>query len=51
VCGLERNDVVLDAPIPHITLQPNSARGPKTGSSERSVPLVGASLWAATQTV
>ena len=49
VCGLERNDVVLDAPIPHITLQPNSARRLKTDSSERRIPLVGASLWAATQ--
>ena len=49
VCGLERNDLVLDAPIPHITLQPNSARRLKTDSSERRVPLVGASLWAATQ--
>ena len=49
VCGLERNDVVLDAPIPHITLQPNSARRLKTESSERKIPLVGASLWAATQ--
>jgi integrase len=49
VCGLERNDVVLDTPIPHITLQPNSARRLKTESSERKIPLVGASLWAATQ--
>ena len=49
VCGLERKDVVLDSPIPHITLQPNSARRLKTDSSERRVPLVGASLWAATQ--
>jgi hypothetical protein len=40
---------VLDAPIPHITLQPNSARRLKTDSSERRIPLVGASLWAATQ--
>ena len=49
VCGLERNDVVLDAPIPHIILQPNSVRRLKTDSSERRVPLIGASLWAATQ--
>ena len=49
VCGLERKDVVLDAPIPHITLQPNSARRLKTDSSERRIPLVGASLWAAIQ--
>jgi integrase len=30
VCRLERNDIVLDAPIPHIILQPNSARRLKT---------------------
>jgi integrase len=41
VCGLERNDVVLDTSIPHIILQPNSARRLKTESSERNVPLVG----------
>lgn len=49
VCGLERSDIVLDAPIPYIELKPNSARRLKTEASERRVPLVGASLWAATQ--
>ena len=49
VCGLERADIVLDGPVPHITIQPNSSRRLKTASSERQVPLVGASLWAATQ--
>ena len=44
VCGLERNDVVLDAPIPHITLQPNSARRLKTDSSERRDTIGGSFL-------
>jgi len=48
-CGLERSDVVLDGPIPHIIIRPNECRSLKTRASERKVPLVGASLWAATQ--
>ena len=48
-CGLERIDVVLDGPIPHIIIRPNECRSLKTHASERKVPLVGASLWAATQ--
>ena len=48
-CGLEVSDVVLDDPTPHITIQPNSSRRLKTDASERKVPLVGASLWAAQQ--
>ena len=48
-CGLEVSDVVLDGPIPHITIQPNGSRRLKTDASERKVPLVGASLWAAQQ--
>ena len=48
-CGLERRDVVLDSSTPHIVIQPNTSRRLKTESSERKVPLVGASLWAATQ--
>ena len=48
-CGLERSDVVLDGPIPHIIIRPNEARSLKTQASERKVPLIGASLWAATQ--
>ena len=48
-CGLERSDVVLAGPIPHIIIRPNECRSLKTRASERKVPLVGASLWAATQ--
>ena len=49
VCGLERSDVVLDSSTPYIIIQPNTSRRLKTESSERTVPLVGAALWAATQ--
>jgi hypothetical protein len=45
----ERSDVVLDGPIPHIIIRPNGCRSLKTRASERKVPLVGASLWGATQ--
>ena len=48
-CGLTCADVVLDSPTPHIVIQPNVCRSLKTRASERKVPLVGASLWAATQ--
>jgi len=48
-CGLTCADVVLDSPTPHIVIQPNECRTLKTRASERKVPLVGASLWAATQ--
>ena len=45
--GLLREDVVLDAPVPHIVIQPNSIRTIKTTSSQRTVPLVGEALRAA----
>ena len=48
-CGLERSDVVLYGPTPHITIRPNECRSLKTHASERKVPLVGASLWGAAQ--
>ena len=43
-CGLKVRDVHLDADTPHITLRRNDARELKTKSSERVIPLVGASL-------
>jgi site-specific recombinase XerC len=45
--GLLREDVVLDAPVPHVVIQPNSIRPIKTTSSQRTVPLVGEALRAA----
>ena len=45
--GLAKDDIVLDADIPHIIVRPHPWRRLKTKGSERLVPLVGASLWAA----
>ena len=49
VCGLRSSDIVLDGAAPHVKVRPNSSRRLKTESSERIVPLVGSSLWAAAQ--
>ena len=45
--GLASDDIVLDANISHIIVRPHPWRRLKTKGSERLVPLVGASLWAA----
>ena len=45
--GLHIDDIKLDCEIPHIDLKPHAWRGLKTGGSQRQIPLVGASLWAA----
>ena len=45
--GLHKDDIILDAPIPYIDLQPHSWRRLKTKGSARHIPLIGASLWAA----
>ena len=45
--GLAKDDIVLDADMPHIKLIPHPWRRLKTKGSERLVPLIGASLWAA----
>jgi len=45
--GLHREDLVLDHKIPHLIIQAHPWRTLKTSASERKVPLVGASLWAA----
>ena len=45
--GLLKSDIVLEVKIPHITLKPHPWRRLKTPGSERQIPLVGASLWAA----
>ena len=44
--GLLKSDIKLDANIPHISLKPHQWRTLKTKGSERSIPLVGVSLWA-----
>ncbi|MDC2993007.1 tyrosine-type recombinase/integrase [bacterium] len=47
VIGLIKTNINLCAEIPHITLKPHPWRRLKTPGSERQIPLVGASLWAA----
>ena len=45
--GLATDDIVLDHDIPHVKIRPHPWRRLKTIGSERDVPLVGISLWAA----
>jgi len=49
--GLIASDIHLDDPIPYVDLVPHKWRPLKTSTSTRKIPLVGASLWAAKQTV
>jgi|TARA_B110000977_G_scaffold99476_1_gene130637 hypothetical protein len=45
--GMMSDDLRLDEDIPYVVIQPHKHRSLKTRSSERVVPLLGASLWAA----
>ena len=45
--GLMLSDLKLDEDIPYIDLKPHPHRRLKTASSERKIPLIGLSLWAA----
>jgi integrase len=45
--GLHINDIILDEDIPYIKLKAHPWRSLKTKGSQRQIPLVGASLWAA----
>jgi len=45
--GLHIDDIKLDEEVPHINLKPHVWRNLKTKGSQRQIPLVGASLWAA----
>ena len=45
--GLHIDDIKLDDEVPHIDLKPHPWRRLKTRGSQRQIPLVGASLWAA----
>ena len=49
--GLLTSDFYLDEKIPFVKITPHKSRRLKTKSSERQIPLVGASLWAAKQIV
>lgn len=45
--GLHVTDIHLDKETPYVDIKPHGWRGLKTVSSERRLPLVGASFWAA----
>ena len=45
--GLQIDDIKLEKDIPYVDIKPHPWRSLKTRSSQRQVPLVGASLWAA----
>jgi integrase len=45
--GLKVSDIKVDGPTPYVHITPNPIRRLKTKQSERQVPLVGGSLWAA----
>ena len=49
--GLAREDVLLDADISHVIIRQHPWKRLKTKGSERTLPLVGASLWAAERAV
>ena len=49
--GLKTEDLKLNHEHPHISLKPYTHRSLKTKASERVIPLVGASLWAAQRIV
>ena len=45
--GLHVDDLHLDDDVPYVDIRPHPCRSLKTKGSQRQVPLVGASLWAA----
>ena len=45
--GLSKEDVYLSSPIPYISVVPRPWRRLKTPSSEKKIPLIGTSFWAA----
>jgi integrase len=49
--GLKTSDLILDAEIPYVIVQPHPHRRLKTVSSRRKIPLVGAALWGADQVI
>lgn len=49
--GILFNDIKLEQPYPHVVIKEHKHRRLKTDASERVVPLVGASLWAAQRLV
>ena len=49
--GLHINDININEDIPYIDLKPHPWRPLKTKGSERHIPLIGSSLWAAKQVI
>jgi hypothetical protein len=49
--GLHQDDLVLDADVPYVQVREHAWRPLKTSTSQRVIPLVGASLWAAQRMV
>jgi len=49
--GLTKNDLILEGDHPHVLIRTHPWRRLKTKGSERTVPLVGASLWGAKQAI
>ena len=47
--GLSKEDICLDGEITHVNIRPHPWRRLKTPESQREIPLVGCSLWAAKQ--
>jgi len=47
--GLSKADVCLDEEVPYLDIKPHPWRRLKTAGSQRKIPLVGLSLWAAKQ--
>jgi integrase len=45
--GLHKDDLCLNEDVPYVDIRPHPWRSLKTKGSQRRVPLVGASLWAA----
>lgn len=46
ICGLEPEDIHLNAPIPYVSICAKKNKELKTPHSARDIPLLGASLWA-----
>lgn len=49
--GILIDDICLEDPVPHVVVRDHPWRRLKTSSSNRTIPLVGASLWAAERLV
>ncbi len=49
--GLAREDIVLDADIPHVIIRLHPWRRLRTIGCERTLPLIGCYLWAAKRAV